>query len=731
MHDRMESLADLYAAGALTPDERREADAHAASCPSCAALLREATDFRGWMTGTLAPDAPPADLEDRVIAGLRASSALKAQRWRLVPWKRILIKAVGGLAAAVGFVFLGNCFSPAMPDANGSYPVAYYRGTPPVYRYNSGPTITWKDIDDSVYKGNYTADLRRTAASFGTAQRWKWWGKDSGPTDAALEAITAPKTDKDMPGVDVSLAENSSKAAVMGERAKLAEKASGTPVMEQEKAVAEFALTPPARPAPWIPSAEKAPGVSTLAAAYDDPVEVFEPRPLQDNRKIVRNAEAAVEVDSYDAAYAKVLEVVAAEKGYVSSGDIQKMPNGKIQANVTIRVPAERFDAVLAKLKELGTVKYQNIKAEDVTKLYFDLQAKLKSKELLLERLKTILKEAKGTAKELMEVEVQIGTTQEAIDQIKGELRYYDSVITMSTIILGLVEKDLGQPFEYVQTLQSAIGLTARDVDAVYAKAQKEIADVGGQVVDSKMNRQSDGSATGTIKARVDAEKFPAVREALRKLGHVTNDTVNQQKSARGGAEGTPKPDAPLKKEQAVIDLTIATPPLVVTRRARVLVENAAVQKAYLEARKTIEAAGGTVLNGSLAGREERPEAALTARIDAADFAALVEKLKAQGQVKMAEVKLDLPPSPAGAPAPLLREQGDIELGILPPPELIGEEHGIGKTIRDTFAGSWKGILWSVEKLFVGLSLAGPWLALLVVGWLAWRRFRKKKPGVA
>ena len=33
----------------------------------------------------------------------------------------------------------------------------------------------------------------------------------------------------------------------------------------------------------------------------------------------------------------------------------------------------------------------------------------------------------------------------------------------------------------------------------------------------------------------------------------------------------------------------------------------------------------------------------------------------------------------------------------------------------------------SVEKLFVGLSLAGPWLGLALIGWLGWRRFRKKK----
>jgi hypothetical protein len=126
----------------------------------------------------------------------------------------------------------------------------------------------------------------------------------------------------------------------------------------------------------------------------------------------------------------------------------------------------------------------------------------------------------------------------------------------MSTLTLRLSEKDLGQPFEYVQTLQSNIQVVAKDPDDVYAKAQKEVTDAGGQVVDSKMTRNNDGRSVGTIRGRVDSEKFPALREALKKLGVVTHDTVNQQKTARGGSEATPKADAPLRKEQAVVDFT-------------------------------------------------------------------------------------------------------------------------------------------------------------------------------
>lgn len=454
------------------------------------------------------------------------------------------------------------------------------------------------------------------------------------------------------------------------------------------------------------------------------------PAPLQDNRKIIRTADASVEVDSYEVTSIKLSEIVNAEKGFLASANTQKMANGKIQATVVVRIPPDRFDAVLARLKELGTIRYQNIGSEDVTKTYVDLQSRQQGKEILAERLRKLLAEGKGTVKELMEVEVQLGNTNEAIERIKGEIKYYDNRIGLSTLTLQIAEKDLGQPFEYVQTLQANLALTARDPDEAYVRAQKEITNAGGQVVDSRMSRQNDGSSVGTVRARVEADKFNALRDVLKKLGFPTNDTVTQQRSARGGQEGTPKVDAPLRKELASLDLTISSPPLFVTHKSQLLVETSAVESAYQNARKAIETAGGKIVDGALAGRGDRMQGSLRAQVDADKFAALVESLKTAGTLKNQNVNHVLPTvTPEGVP--LLRERAEIEFTVVSPPQLIGEEHGLVKTIRDTFANSWEGVLWSVEKLFVGLSLAGPWLLLLAAAVLIWRRARRKKAPVA
>ncbi len=778
-HDEMETLAGVHAAGGLEPDERRALEAHAGSCAPCGAILREARDFDAWARGAVAPDAPPAGLEDRIVARLFTKAAPKKER-RSRPALRKALKTFAGLAAAVAFVFLGALFtSPgqgwfvvdadypgvdlALVDKSGSvapsfavegakafeqdfavYPPrraqtfhsfsdttrarllaqsgvqdgeAAFKGGDRLGFGYSGPVVD--TTTKSRNRLNFTADTpvlanSRRLQQAGAAGEGRKVPEQAKPDDIGVDIINranaplrgAEELAKRMPKGIAALEESDHNETADAEKFDKANRGRLT-----SETGATFTLDDGKRE-------DLRKELEQLQEARS-----LETKPVQDNRKIIRNADLHLEVEGYEATYTKVNEIVAAEKGFVAGANTQRLANGKIRATVTVRVPPERFEATLAKFRDLGTVRHQNITSQDVTKAYVDLQARLGAKESLVERLKKVLAEARGSVKELMEVEVQMGKTLEEIEAIKGELKYYDNLVGLSTIILQISEKDLGQPFEYVQTLQSTIGLTTRDADDVYAKAQMTITDAGGQVVDSRMNRQNDGSADATVKGRVDAEKFPAVREALKKLGHVDADTVTQQKTARGGSAGAPKPDAPLRREQAAIDLAIKTPPIQVTRTAQITVELDRVEETYQSARKAAEEAGGKILDGSLRGTTDGTQAHVVAQVDAARFAALVESFKAIGKLKNAEVNQAVS---ADISAKLVTEKGQITFVILSPPRLIPEEKGLGKTIRDTFSGSVAGLLWSVEKLFVGLSLAGPWIALALAAWILWRRWKRK-----
>ena len=717
IHEKMESIADLYVAGGLSADERREADQHAAGCADCAGLLRDAREFSAWARGAIAPDAPPADLEDRLIARFRATGQTKKRRF---PVGKRILKITGSIAAAVGLIMLGNGFTGhgALASLRTiSTAESDFRANDREYDH------FWSKMDggiDVVSDGIAldTKSRRALGDEFKT-----YFGRNLGEEGRALalEALSAEKSNRGLKRAEeLAKSDELSAGTSGGGGGRFGGRYGG-----RENVVNRLAETESVKQ-----QAENA-AAAGLGVAGDRRNLVARgggtaaPTP-QEARKIIRTGDVSLEVESYEATYTKLNDLITAEKGQITSASTQKLANGKIRATVILRVVPERFDAVLALLKGFGTVQNQTIGSQDVTKAYIDLETRLKSKEILGERLRTLLKDGKGTVKELMEVEVQLGATNEAIEQLKGEIKYYDNQVGMSTITLRISEKDLGQPFEYVQTLQSNISVVSKDPDDVYVKAQKEITDAGGQVVDSKMNRANDGSSVGTIRGRVDADKFPAVREALKKLGVVTQDTVMQHKSARGGSDATPKPDAPLRKEQAVIDFSVNSPPPFVTRRSQLLVETSEVESAYQNSRRAVEAAGGKIVDGALTGRADGMSATLKVQIDADKFGPLVESLKSAGKLKNSNVQHILPSRTTDAPAPL-QERAEIDLALVSPPQIIGEEHGILRTIRDTFANSWKGLLWSIEKLFVGISLAGPWIAVLLVAWILWRRARKKK----
>jgi hypothetical protein len=693
VHDEIESMIDVYLAGGLSPEERIMVETHARECEACTASLEDAAEFHNWMKGKAYEGAPASGLEDRIIANLRASAP--PRRWLKIRGA----KALAGIAALFVFIVIGGLVSQSDQLAEVQNKLVARSGVEDVQE--RGPAFTRHTHDLDGYAGDTTtegtvnlfkSEMERgwaSSQSVGSAVGGGAGGFRGRAEFKNVPADKAPAPATEEPRMD---ADESDRDAMAPARKSLDAEGGEKELLDQG------GMRPEADPG--------------------------QPPPVVDDRKIIRNADLHLEVDKYDDAYLKIGEITRAKKGFIAGVSTTKLANGKIRATVTLRIPPDKFEETLAELGKLGIERHRNISTADVTKQYTDLQSRLKSKETLVERLKKVLLEGKGTVKELMEVEVQMGATIEQIEQIKGELKYYDNLVGMSTITMQVFEKDMGLPFEYVQTLQSVITVRAIDADAAYAKAHQAILDAGGQVVESRMTRSNEQSASGFVRGKVDAEKFPAVRETLKALGqYVDTDTVNQQQTGRGG-KGDSKPGAPVRKEQAVIDFTVNTPPIVVTRQAAISIEASPAESAYQTARQEVKNAGGEIIAGSLMDKTNGASAFVKAQIDEDKFAALVEKLKSLGKVKNATVKQDEPGSEGGR-APLLRKKGEIVIEISTPPPLIPEESGLGRVLRDTFSRSIAGLLWSVEKLFVGIALAGPWILLAILVILIWRRARR------
>lgn len=104
--------------------------------------------------------------------------------------------------------------------------------------------------------------------------------------------------------------------------------------------------------------------------------------------------------------------------------------------SLTVRVPAKEFYPLNDFIKSLAAVKYENATAQDVTMQYTDLRIRLDVQLKMLNRYQDLLKKA-ISVKDAVEVERELSRITERVEQLKGQIRYYDSQIGFSTIVVN------------------------------------------------------------------------------------------------------------------------------------------------------------------------------------------------------------------------------------------------------------------------------------------------------
>ena len=93
----------------------------------------------------------------------------------------------------------------------------------------------------------------------------------------------------------------------------------------------------------------------------------------------------------------------------------------------------------LAGIPEIGTVTYLERSADDVSENYYDIESRLATAEAKLARLQQLMDEA-DDMEDIITLESAISDTQWEIDTYKGNLKYYDSRISYSTVNITLKE---------------------------------------------------------------------------------------------------------------------------------------------------------------------------------------------------------------------------------------------------------------------------------------------------
>src|SRR5438046_9824219 len=154
-------------------------------------------------------------------------------------------------------------------------------------------------------------------------------------------------------------------------------------------------------------------------------------------------------VSFYDAIQ-KITAYDNEERGYVATTNSEKQANGKLRGQVVVKVLPENLDRFLQKLRGLGELKNQTLGTEDVTKAYFDTDARLKNAHVMEQRLIDMLKTKTGKGADLLQVEKELARVREEIEKMQGELKYWDSQVQFATVTISLAEKGMEEPATFL-----------------------------------------------------------------------------------------------------------------------------------------------------------------------------------------------------------------------------------------------------------------------------------------
>lgn len=132
-----------------------------------------------------------------------------------------------------------------------------------------------------------------------------------------------------------------------------------------------------------------------------------------------------------------------------NSGLVEKSAfSGDWQIIMTVRIPSSAFDKALSALEKYGNVNSKNIETEDVSGYATDLGAELKSKTVLRDRFRELLKDA-CDIEDAICIEENLARLQADIDRLQAALNSLNYQIEYSTINIQIDKVDVEKKTVY------------------------------------------------------------------------------------------------------------------------------------------------------------------------------------------------------------------------------------------------------------------------------------------
>ncbi len=666
--------ADLH--GELSEEERRELHSHLVDCAGCRRTHQETKAMNKILEENLAQEKPDLAFEQRMLVGFRnripQRSGLVKLLVDLMRIRAVQITAVAAILLALvqmGRMITGETATPARNRE--AYAEEQLAQQPSQVAVSGLGRAVSLDKSDELTSGQ--------------------------PKDLALEKPQpAPAT-----------------------RSELRKEAQLRPA---PAAAAKVAQPETNEARAYVTSPE---GVAGAEQAAQSPAET--PAPEVANRKLIRNAIVQLEIVSFDDAVQKITTFAKEEHGYVATTNSEKQANGKLRGQVVVKVLPQNLDAFLQKIRGLGELKNQTLGTEDVTKAYFDTDARLKNARVMEQRLIDMLNTKTGKVSDLLQVEKELSRVREEIEKMQGELKYWDSQVQFATVTISLAEKDMEEPAAFLLKERAQLALYAPDVEKIYNDI-KALASPKVQITNAQLNRDYSGRVSATMSILIAPEESDGVIGRVKSFGRVENFQTQTDRIAQDGSPAAAgSENARTKRDKVELNITISREEQEqALQQTSLRIRTSSVDEKAKELRALAEKLTGRVRSSTFSRDPDGREFAnVSLRVPIKSYPALMQSLNSLGKVENVSVQRQ---DRTGAQIDEANAPADISIQVYSQGNIISHQSGLVATLRRTLAQSAGAIMWSLRMIGVAVAFLAPWaIALIALIWITRRVIRARQ----
>ncbi len=153
-------------------------------------------------------------------------------------------------------------------------------------------------------------------------------------------------------------------------------------------------------------------------------------------KKIIKTANVTLELNDYHLFNNSVHNILQNYGAYISN-EQQTQSDGKINNQLSIKVPVDRFENLIGYLtaEKKNKVLQKEIASSDVTAEYVDTRSRIETKKQLRAKYYDLLKDAKKMD-DVLQVHAEINSITEEIEAASGRMEYISHQAVYSTINL-------------------------------------------------------------------------------------------------------------------------------------------------------------------------------------------------------------------------------------------------------------------------------------------------------